>query len=253
MDDEQLQRYSRHILLPSLQIEGQQKICDAKVFIVGLGGLGCAAALYLAASGIGQFFLADGDSVDLSNLQRQIAHSTDSIGKPKVLSAMQAMRALNPEIKITPIEKQLTATDLLEYVNQVDAVLDCSDNFTTRFSLNKICWQAKKPLIMGAAIRMEGQVSVFHSNLSCNPCYACLYPQEEIEEEEIGCVHTGVLAPVVGVIGSLQAVECLKIITGVGNTLVGRLLIWNAASQQWREIKINKDEQCLVCGLSLDS
>ena len=247
MNDEQLKRYSRHILLPSVQMDGQQKICTAKILIVGLGGLGCVAALYLAASGVGEFILVDGDNVELSNLQRQIAHSTAAIGHSKVISAMQAMQALNPEIKITPINKYLTEDNLSELVTQADVVLDCSDNFSTRFALNKMCWQEKKPLVMGAAIRLEGQISLFDGRLTHSPCYACLYPEESQREEEQACVHNGVLAPVVGVIGSLQAVECLKIITGVGESLVGCLLVWDAGQQDWRKIRVQKDNTCLVC------
>ncbi len=247
MNDQQLLRYSRHILLPSLQMEGQQKICDAKVLIVGLGGLGCAAALYLAASGVGTFILADGDQVDLSNLQRQIAHNTDSIGQPKVLSAMQAMTALNPDIQVIPIAEQLTEFSLIEWVKKVDVVLDCSDNFSTRFMMNKICWHHQKPLVMGAAIQMQGQVSVFDGRLTHSPCYACLYPEAAAVENEQACVHAGVLAPVVGVVGSLQAVECLKLMTGVGESLIGRLLVFDAARQQWRNIILPKDPACFIC------
>ncbi|MEK9133932.1 MAG: molybdopterin-synthase adenylyltransferase MoeB, partial [Pseudomonadota bacterium] len=212
MDDKQLLRYSRHILLPQVGIDGQQKLLDARVLIVGLGGLGSPVAMYLAASGVGHLVIVDRDRVELSNLQRQIVHTTNAIGIDKSASARQTLQALNPDIRITTFNKILNADELTEQVRQADAVVDASDNFATRFGLNRICVEQKKPLISGAVIRLEGQVTTFRADLPDSPCYRCLY--KDMDEIAETCSETGVLAPVAGIIGSIQATETLKVLTG---------------------------------------
>lgn len=246
MNDQQLLRYSRQIMLNDIDIEGQEKLLAARVLIVGLGGLGSPVVMYLAAAGVGHLILADFDSVDLSNLQRQIAHTTDRIGQSKVESAAQAVRELNPEIKVTCIVDVLTEDTLFAHIANVDVVVDCSDNFATRFAINAACVAAKIPLVSGAAIRMEGQVSVFDSRDSHSPCYRCLY--DEASEENTTCAANGVLSPLVGVIGSMQALETIKLIVGFGETLAGKLLIFDARYSQWRELGLPKDKACPVCG-----
>ena len=246
MDDKQLLRYSRHILLPQVSIEGQQRLLDARVFLIGLGGLGSPVAIYLAASGVGHLVLVDHDRVELSNLQRQIAHSTNAIGIDKVASAKQALQALNPDVQVTTFNKVLEADELTEQVRLADVVVDASDNFATRFGLNRICVDQKKPLVSGAAIRMEGQVTTFRADQPSSPCYRCLY--KDMDELAETCSETGVLAPVVGIIGSIQAAETLKVLTGVGQTLIGRLLILDAQTMEWRELRLRKDPDCPVCG-----
>lgn len=245
MNDEQLLRYSRQIMLPQLDVTGQQKLLDARVLIIGLGGLGSPAAMYLAAAGCGHLVLVDFDSVDLSNLQRQIVHGSDDIGRAKVESAREALRALNPEIRISAIAERLSSEHLGEEIALADLVIDASDNFETRYLINELCVRTGRPLVSGAAIRMEGQVSVF-SGHDAHPCYRCLYP--EGEDSRTSCSENGVLAPVVGVIGSLQAVEAIKLITGIGEPLLGRLLIWDAMTMEWRTLKLKKDPACPVCG-----
>ncbi len=245
MNDQQLLRYSRQIMLPDVDIDGQEKLLAARVLIIGLGGLGSPVAMYLAAAGVGHLILADFDTVDLSNLQRQIAHTTDRIGQTKVESAAQALRALNPDIKITCIAHALDAETLAAQIADVDVVVDCCDNFTTRFAVNTACVTAKVPLVSGAAIRLEGQVAVFdHRDSSC-PCYRCLYDEES--EENTTCAANGVVAPLVGIIGSMQALETIKLITGFGKTLAGKLLVFDARYSQWRELKLPKDQACPVC------
>lgn len=245
MNDQQLLRYSRQIMLPDVDIEGQEKLLSASVLIVGLGGLGSPVAMYLAAAGVGHLILADFDTVDLSNLQRQIIHRTTSIGQAKVESALQTLRELNAEIKITCIAEQLDAATLAAQVAQVTVVVDCCDNFATRFALNAACVASKTPLVSGAAIRLEGQVSVFDSRNPDSPCYQCLYDADP--EMDTSCAANGVLAPMVGVIGSLQALETLKIIVGFGVSLVGRVQLFDARANQWRELKLLKDSCCAVC------
>jgi molybdopterin-synthase adenylyltransferase len=247
MDDQQLLRYSRQIMLPQVDIAGQQKLRDASVLIIGLGGLGSPIAMYLAAAGIGKLTLVDHDKVDLSNLQRQIVHTTNSIGVDKVESARQALLKLNPETQIETINRQLDETALGEQVNQADVVIDASDNFPTRFQLNRVCVKNKTPLVSGAAIRLEGQVSVFDASNPDSPCYQCLY--KDGEETEETCSENGILAPVAGIIGSVQATEAIKIILGLGETLVGRLLILDAQTMEWREVKLKKDPGCPVCSV----
>ena len=246
MDDNQLLRYSRHILLPQLGVEGQQKLLDARVLIIGLGGLGSPVAMYLAASGVGQLAIVDHDRVELSNLQRQIAHTTNAIGIDKSSSAKQTLEALNPAVRITTFNKTLDADELTEQVRLADVVVDASDNFATRFGLNRLCVEQKKPLISGAVIRMEGQVTTFRADLPDSPCYRCLY--KDMDELAETCSETGVLAPVAGIIGCIQATEVLKVLTGVGQSLSGRLLMLDAQTMEWREIKLRKDPDCPVCG-----
>jgi adenylyltransferase/sulfurtransferase len=245
MDDKQLLRYSRHILLPQVGIEGQQRLLEARVFLIGLGGLGSPVAMYLAASGVGHLVLVDHDRVELSNLQRQIAHTTNAIGIDKVASAKQTLQALNPGVRITTFNKVLNADELTEQVRLADVVVDASDNFATRFALNRICVEQKKPLVSGAAIRMEGQVTTFRADQPDSPCYRCLY--KDMDELAETCSETGVLAPVVGIIGSIQAAEALKVLTGAGQTLAGRLLILDAQTMEWRELRLRKDPDCPVC------
>jgi len=245
MDDTQLLRYNRQILLPEVGIEGQERLNSATALIIGLGGLGSPVAMYLAAAGIGHLILCDFDVVDLSNLQRQIIHNTNDINKPKVESARNKCLALNPFIKVTPLYQQLDEDALAEYVTQVDVVLDCSDNLSTRLAINKACVETQTPLVSGAAIRMEGQIAVFHCDKPESPCYRCLYKNENIPVET--CTQTGILAPVVGVIGSLQALEAMKLIMGVGKTLMGELLLFDALHQEFVQVKLTKNPKCPVC------
>lgn len=246
MNDQQLLRYSRQIMLPDIDIEGQEKLLAARVLVVGLGGLGSPVAMYLAAAGIGHLILTDFDTVDLTNLQRQIAHTTARIGQNKVDSAAQALRELNPDVEITCITKALTVDALAEQIKNVDVVVDCCDNFATRFAINAACVAAKIPLVSGAAIRLEGQVAVFDSRDNSSPCYRCLY--EDNSEENTTCAANGVLSPLVGVIGSMQAIETIKLISGFGKTLTGKLLLFDARYSQWRELSLPKDSACPVCG-----
>ena len=245
MNDQQLLRYSRQIMLDDIDIEGQEKLLAACVLIVGVGGLGSPVAMYLAAAGVGHLMLADFDTVDLSNLQRQIAHTTDRIGLTKVESAAQTLRALNPDIKITGLTQALDADSLASYIAQVNVVVDCSDNFATRFAINAVCVAAKIPLVSGAAIRLEGQVAVFDSRDSESPCYRCLY--DEDSEENTTCAANGVLSPLVGIIGSMQALEVIKLICSFGKTLAGKLAVFDGRYSQWRELRLPKDKNCPVC------
>ena len=244
MDDQQLLRYSRQIMLPAVGIEGQERLRASRVLIIGLGGLGSPAAMYLAAAGVGTLVLVDFDRVDLSNLQRQIIHTSDRIGQPKVESARESLRALNPETRIETFDQPLEGDALTRQVALADLVLDGTDNFATRFALNAVCRSQRTPLVSGAAIRMEGQVSVFPGQPG-TPCYHCLYPQEGQLDET--CSANGVLAPVVGVIGSIQAVEAIKLLTGIGEPLVGRLLLFDALQMEWRTIRLKADPACPVC------
>jgi len=246
MDDKQLLRYSRHILLPQVGVDGQQKLLDARVLVIGLGGLGSPVAMYLAASGVGHLVIVDHDRVELSNLQRQIVHTTDSIGTDKVASAKAALRQLNPDIRITTFNKTLESDELAQQVKLADAVVDASDNFATRFGLNRLCVEYKKPLVSGAVIRLEGQVTTFRADQPGSACYRCLY--QDMDEIAESCSETGVLAPVAGIIGSIQATEIIKVLTGVGQTLNGRLLVLDARTMDWREMKLRKDPSCPVCG-----
>lgn len=247
MKDNQLLRYSRQIMLPEVDLDGQEKLLNSRVLIVGLGGLGSPVAMYLAAAGVGHLVLADFDAVDLSNLQRQIAHTTDRIGVNKAISAAQTLRELNPDIYVSCIETLLDKEALANEVTLADVVVDCTDNFTTRFAINAACVAAQVPLVSGAAIRLEGQVAVFDLREPSNPCYRCLY---EESEENLTCAANGVLAPLVGVIGSIQALEVIKLIAGFGTNSAGRLLLFDARHSQWRELKLPKDPSCPVCSNS---
>ena len=245
MNDDQLLRYSRQIMLPQIDITGQQLLLDSRVLIIGLGGLGAPVAMYLAAAGVGELVLVDFDKVDLTNLQRQIIHSTSSIGQPKVESAKQTIAGLNPECRVEAINQRLDEDELSRQVAKADLVVDCCDNFTTRFALNRASVKHQTPLVSGAAIRMDGQVSVF-SGLPGDPCYHCLYGSDgELDES---CSENGVLSPLVGVIGSLQAVEALKVLTGAGRPLIGRLMIYDALRADWRTLTLKADPDCSVCG-----
>jgi adenylyltransferase/sulfurtransferase len=248
MDDPQLLRYSRQILLPQIGIEGQQRLLAAHVLIIGVGGLGSPVAMYLAASGVGHLVLVDYDRVELSNLQRQIVHTTERQGMDKVDSAQRTLAALNPEVQVTAIPGQLEPEQLVEQVQQADAVVDCSDNFATRFALNRVCVANRTPLISGAAIRLEGQVTVFRPDQADSPCYRCLY--KDMDELGESCSQTGVLAPLVGIIGCIQATETIKVLVNTGETLTGRLLVLDALNMEWRSIKLRKDPDCPVCGIS---
>ncbi|MET0103733.1 MAG: molybdopterin-synthase adenylyltransferase MoeB [Sedimenticola sp.] len=244
MNDDQLLRYSRQIMLPSIGIEGQEKLLNARVLIIGMGGLGSPVAMYLAAAGIGHLTLVDFDKVYLSNLQRQITHSTGDIGKPKVDSARETLLDINPGCSIETIDQALMDDALIEQVEKADLVVDCCDNFATRFAVNEACVTSATPLVSGAAIRMEGHISVFVPGPD-EPCYRCLYGGEgEIEET---CSENGVLAPVVGIIGSIQATEAIKVLTGAGTTLNGKLMILDALEMQWRTLKLKADPQCPIC------
>jgi adenylyltransferase/sulfurtransferase len=246
MTDEQLLRYSRHILLPEIGVEGQQKLLSASALVIGAGGLGSPAALYLAAAGVGTLTLVDGDQVDLTNLQRQILHTTESLGKSKVESGREALARINPEVKVVPIQQRLQDEALDALVASSSVVLDCSDNFATRHSVNRACVRHRKPLVSGAAVRFDGQVSVFDLRDETGPCYHCLFP-ENAELEEVRCAMMGVFAPLTGIIGTVQAAEALKLLAGVGETLNGRLMILDALAMQWRTIKLAKDPACPVC------
>jgi len=245
MNDKELLRYSRHIMLPQMDVAGQEALLGATVLIIGLGGLGSPAAMYLASSGVGHLVLADDDKVDLSNLQRQIAHTTENIGMSKTRSAAMALEKLNDTIKVTVMDQRLEGRDLEEAVSAADVILDCTDNFTTRFAINAATVKHKVPLVSGAAIRLEGQVSVFDARDSESPCYQCLY--QEGDDMQLSCSESGVMAPLVGIIGTLQAMEAIKVITGIGQTLTGRLLFLDAQTMQFREMKLKKNPGCPAC------
>lgn len=253
MDDQQLLRYSRHILLPEIGIEGQQRLLDAKALIIGLGGLGSPAALYLAASGVGKLILCDHDKVDFSNLQRQIIHRTSTVGQPKVDSAQAALHEINPEVECVALPVRADAAQLRELAAQADVVLDCSDNFSTRYAVNRVCLELRKPLVSGAAIQFDGQVSVFDfrredaSEQTGAPCYNCLFPEDSVAAE-LRCATTGVFAPLVGIIGALQAAETLKLLMGVERGLSGKLLTVNALDMQIMRSTLSKDPACRACG-----
>ena len=246
MRDEQLLRYSRQIMLPEMDIEGQQKLLDATVLIVGMGGLGCPVAMYLAAAGVGHLIIVDDDTVDLTNLQRQIAHGLADIGTLKVDSAAATLQGLNPEVKISKVAGRLDAELLDALLPNVNLVVDACDNFSTRFVINTACIAHRVPLVSGAAIRMEGQVAVFDSRSDQSPCYQCLYAAGD--DEQASCSRNGVMAPVVGIVGSVQAMESIKVLTGIGNTLQGRLLLLDAKAMQWRELRLARDPGCAACG-----
>lgn len=246
MNDNQLLRYSRHILLPQIGIEGQQKILGARALIIGAGGLGSPIALYLASAGVGRITICDNEAVDLTNLQRQIAHRTDSIGKMKVDSARASLVAINPEVEVVPVPERVGGARLESLVAAVDVVLDGSDNFATRHAVNRACVKSRKPLVSGAGVRFDGQISVFDMRNPQSPCYHCLFP-EQGDNEDLRCAVMGVFAPLVGIIGSIQAAEALKLIVGAGEPLTGRLLIIDALAMQLRTVTLQKDPACPVC------
>lgn len=246
MDDEQLLRYSRHILLPEIGIEGQQRLLDAHVLMIGAGGLGSPAALYLASAGVGRLSICDGDAVDLTNLQRQIVHREAAVGQPKVESARDTLLEINPRVNINAIGERVEGARLAQLVAAADVVLDGSDNFATRHAVNRACVAAKKPLVSGAGIRFDGQLAVFDLRDEQAPCYACLFP-ESGENEEMRCAVMGVFAPLVGIIGAMQAAEALKILSGAGQTMSGRLLLLDALTMDVRTVRLQRDPACAVC------
>ena len=245
LDDTQLLRYSRHILLPQFDIQGQERVSRARVLIVGVGGLGSPVALYLVAAGVGHLVLADADRVDVTNLQRQIIYSTADVGEVKVDAAAAHLRRLNPEVRITPLAARMEGDALLQQVAQADVVVDASDNFPTRFALNAACVRYGKPLVSGAAIRMEAQISVFTNDHAGSACYRCLYKDEPGPAD--ACSQSGVLGPLVGIIGSIQALETLKLLSGIGTSLGGRLLLLDAQQLDWRTLRLHRDPSCPVC------
>lgn len=246
MDDQQLLRYSRHILLNEIGIEGQSTLLASHVLIIGAGGLGSPAAFYLAAAGVGTITIVDNDQVDLTNLQRQILHTEERVGMNKVDSAQITLRQLNPHTRINALCERADENRLKQLITAADVVLDCSDNFATRHAINAACVALKKPLVSGAAINFDGQISVFDSREITSPCYACVFPQE-LEFEEVACSTMGVFAPLVGIIGTTQAAEALKILMQVGKTLTGKLLMLDAKNMEWQSIKIQKNAHCCIC------
>lgn len=246
MNDEQLLRYSRQIMLPEIDAEGQMRLAAATALIIGVGGLGSAASIYLAAGGVGHLILVDYDQVELSNLQRQILHRTADLGRLKVESAKEHLTALNPEIKLTLIDHALDDEELIARAEQATVIIDASDNFKTRFALNAASVKTKTPLVFGAAIRFEAQTSVFNPLDETSPCYRCLYAEDADMDET--CAANGVLAPLLGIIGSVQAVEAMKLIMGLGDTLQGKLLLLDALRMEWHTAMLPKDPECPVCG-----
>jgi molybdopterin-synthase adenylyltransferase len=252
MTDDQLLRYSRHILLDEIGIEGQQRLLDAHALVIGAGGLGSPVALYLGSAGVGRITIVDHDDVDLTNLQRQIAHAQSRVGQPKALSAQAAVAALNPEVQVNARVQRADAALLDDCVAQADVVLDCSDNFATRQAVNAACVRHRRPLVAGAAVRFDGQVSVFDTRPRADgaepgPCYACLFPPQHAPEE-VACATMGVFAPLVGIIGAVQAAEALKLLAGAGRPLAGRLLMLDARTMRWDEITVAREPGCGVCG-----
>ena len=247
MNDQQLLRYSRHILLDQIGIEGQQKINAAHALIIGAGGLGSPAAMYLASAGVGKITLVDHDEVDLTNLQRQILHTTARVGQPKAESARQTLQAINPDIAIVTLQEKVSGQRLQELVQNASIVLDCCDNFSTRHAVNQACVEFGVPLVSGAAISFDGQISVFDSRDTSSPCYACLFPPDQ-QFEEVQCATMGVFAPLVGIIGSMQAAEALKVMMDIGKPLLGRLLLLDAQTMEWTQIRVARNLACAVCG-----
>ncbi|HTT13846.1 MAG TPA: molybdopterin-synthase adenylyltransferase MoeB [Burkholderiaceae bacterium] len=250
MDDHQLLRYSRHILLNEIGVEGQARIRAASMLVIGAGGLGSPAALYLAAAGVGRIVLVDGDIVDLTNLQRQILHTTDRIGTMKAESGKLALAAINPDVEVRAVPRRAGAQDLAPLVREASVVLDCSDNFATRHAINRACVTHHRPLVSGAAIRFDGQLAVFDRRRAEAPCYECLFPAGEAEDEL--CSVMGVFAPLTGIVGTMQAAEALKLVagdgTGLGESMHGRLLLIDALAMQLRTVRVARDPACVVCG-----
>ena len=247
MNDEQLLRYSRHLLLEEIDVEGQEKLLGSHILIIGAGGLGSAAAPYLAAAGVGKITLVDHDKVELSNLQRQIMHSQNSLGQSKVESGRQFLQSLSPALMIHAIETRVSEDLLNELLPTVDVVLDCTDNFATRHLINAACFKHEVPLVSGSAIKFDGQLSVFDFRNAVSPCYACLFSPKE-QFEEVSCASMGIYAPLVGIIGAMQAAQALQVLIGFGQPLVGRMLLWNALNTQIDEIRISRNPECVVCG-----
>ena len=247
MNDDQLLRYSRHILLEEIGIEGQQRILDGHVLLIGAGGLGSPVALYLGSAGVGHLTVVDHDTVDMTNLQRQIAHTLERVGQNKVDSIVQAIAAINPEVQVTPVAARADAALLDALVAQADVVLDCCDNFTTRHAINAACVKHGKPLVSGAAIRFDGQIAVYDPRCATSPCYACVFPPDDAFEET-RCATMGVFAPLVGIIGAMQAAEALKLLSGAGTSLDGRLQMLDGRSMEWNEIRLPRHGDCPVCG-----
>jgi molybdopterin/thiamine biosynthesis adenylyltransferase len=247
MNDQQLLRYSRHILLDEIGIEGQEQLLAAHALVIGAGGLGSPVALYLASAGIGRITLVDDDTVDLTNLQRQILHTTARVGQPKAESGKTALADINPDVEVIALCERADATRLAELVATATVVLDCTDNFSTRHAINRACVNAKVPLVSGAAIRMDGQIAVFDPRSGQTACYACLFPPDQ-QFEEVQCSTMGVFAPLVGIIGTMQAAEALKLVAGIGESLANRLLLLDARSMEWTSIRTAKSGDCLVCG-----
>jgi len=247
MNDEQLLRYSRHILLDELGIEGQQRLLSSHALVIGAGGLGSPVALYLGTAGVGRLTLVDHDTVDLTNLQRQIAHNLQRVGSPKAESAAQSIAAINPDVQVRTLVQRVDAQSLDALVAEADVVLDCSDNFKTRHAVNAACVRLAKPLVAGAAIGFDGQVSVYDPRDAASPCYACVFPPDAAFEE-VACATMGVFAPLVGIIGCVQAAEALKLLSGVGSSLAGRLQMLDARTMEWSEMRIARQPECAVCG-----
>ncbi len=246
MNDKQLLRYSRHILLPQIEYAGQEILTKSHVLIVGAGGLGAPVALYLAASGVGKLTICDFDAVDLTNLQRQIIHTTQSVGTNKALSAQQTIYEINPEVNVQTVQQKSTEVEFTELAAKADVVIDCSDNFATRYALNRVCFALKKPLVSGAAVQFEGQITVYDFRHEASPCYHCLFPDTG-SDQEMRCTENGVFSPLVGMIGTTQAAEALKLLMNIGESLQGRLLLLDALSMEWRTIKFARDPKCAVC------
>ena len=257
LNDQQLQRYARHILLDDIGIEGQQRLLDSHALVIGAGGLGSPVALYLGSAGVGRITIVDHDRVDLTNLQRQIAHDVAAVGTPKAESARRRLAALNPDVQVRPLVQRADAAALDTLVGEADVVLDCSDNFATRHAVNAACVRHRRPLVAGAAIGFDGQVSVYDTRGQADgtgegadlPWYACLFPHEA-SFEEVACATMGVFAPLVGIIGTIQAAEALKLLTGVGTPLSGRLLMLDSRTMRWDEILARRQPGCSVCGLA---
>ncbi len=246
MNDDQLLRYSRHILLDEIGIEGQQRLLAAHALVIGAGGLGSPVALYLGTAGVGRLTIVDNDKVDLTNLQRQIAHNLARVGRPKSESARDTIAAINPDVRVTPLVERADATRLDVLVQTADVVVDCSDNFATRHAVNAACVAHRKPLVSGAAIGFDGQISVYDTRNADAPCYACLFPAEATFEE-VQCATMGVFAPLVGIIGSVQAAEALKLLAGIGASLAGRLQMLDARTMEWTEVRMRRSADCGVC------
>jgi len=247
VDDQQRLRYSRHLLLNEFGEEAQERLLASHALVVGAGGLGSAALLYLASSGLGRITVCDGDRVDLTNLQRQVIHRLDSIGQPKAASAARAMAAINPDVRVEALEERADDGRISELVRGADVVLDCSDNFPTRHALNRACVAWRKPLVSGAAIRFDGQVAVFDLRREDAPCYHCLFAEDAQSPEE-RCATMGIFAPLVGIVGTFQALEAIKLVAGIGETLAGRLLLFDALASRWHEVRLARDAHCRVCG-----